>query len=177
MEKGDFPLHQSGHSQRVPPVQGKSGRGQRHASSTVQEEAGERNPPLRRPRADACMGREKRTRAPLHQDRQQHCFPSSWASLSWNIVGTGKKSDLSRSCVVCEPAERSKFQAEHPGQKRKRYGHESSYQCDTCKNTLCVDPCFKLYHTSVDYQKKYLQVTCAPAPQSSSSEEAGDEAE
>ena len=32
------------------------------------------------------------------------------------MTGTGKKSNITRSCVVCQPAERSKFQREQPGQ-------------------------------------------------------------
>ncbi|XP_070188662.1 piggyBac transposable element-derived protein 4-like [Littorina saxatilis] len=70
------------------------------------------------------------------------------------IVGTGRKDRIARACVVCEPAERSRVQ---PGQKRKRCGRESTYQCDTCRQTLCVTPCFKIYHSFTDYQKKYLE--------------------
>lgn len=46
-----------------------------------------------------------------------------------HIVGEGKKTNISRMCTVCEAAEKSKYQKENPGQKRKRYGHETRYQC------------------------------------------------
>ena len=32
---------------------------------------------------------------------------------------------------------------------------ESSYECVTCAVGLCVDPCFKLYHTNKDFISAY----------------------
>ena len=43
------------------------------------------------------------------------------------IQGTGKKSNITRSCVVCFPAQK-KILA-RTGEKRKRPGRESSFQC------------------------------------------------
>ena len=36
-----------------------------------------------------------------------------------------------------------------------RPGRESSYECVICAVGLCVDPCFRLYHTNNDYIKAY----------------------
>ena len=93
------------------------------------------------------------------------------------IVGEGKKSNITRACVVCEHAERKKFQRENPGQKRKRCGRESSYQCDTCKLSLCVAPCFKIYHTYTNFEQKYMEMTYAPAPQVSTEEDSGEDSD
>ena len=69
------------------------------------------------------------------------------------ITGAGKKKNITRSCVVCVPAERELLAC--VGQKRKRPGRESSYQCEKCTTALCVEPCFKLYHTQKDFKSAY----------------------
>ena len=76
------------------------------------------------------------------------------------IVGTGKKKTIARSCAVCVPAERKKDEA--VGVKRKRPGRESAYQCSECQKALCVDPCFRLFHTYKDHVKAYTDLS-APA--------------
>ena len=43
------------------------------------------------------------------------------------------------------------------GAKRKRAGRESSYECRQCSVTLCVDPCFEIYHTASDFTKAYIR--------------------
>ena len=63
------------------------------------------------------------------------------------------KTRISRSCKVCVPAERSMDIA--IGQKRKRPGRESSYECAQCEVALCVAPCFGLYHTHKLYENAY----------------------
>ena len=40
--------------------------------------------------------------------------------------------------------------------KRKRPGHESSYECAKCSVSLCVTPCFEMYHTYLDYENAYI---------------------
>lgn len=71
------------------------------------------------------------------------------------IQGTGKKSNISRSCVVCFPAQK-KILA-RTGEKRKRSGRESCYQCTVCKVALCIQECFQLYHTVQDYVAAYIR--------------------
>ena len=75
----------------------------------------------------------------------------------------GCKPNFTRACVVCEPAERAKFQRENPATKKKRHGHESTLECSACERTLYAHPCFKLYHSCVDYQKAYLEWKYPPA--------------
>ena len=63
---------------------------------------------------------------------------------------------ISRQCIVCNPAERDILSA--LGEKRKRPGRESSYKCGQCDVTLCVDPCFELYHTKQEYILAYKRL-------------------
>ena len=71
------------------------------------------------------------------------------------IQGAGKKSNISRSCVVCFSAQK-KILA-RTGEKRKRPGKESSFQCNVCKVALCIQDCFQLYHTVQDYVAAYTR--------------------
>lgn len=84
------------------------------------------------------------------QDRK-HCVVK--------IDPTGVKRNVTHTCVVCGPAEKTKFQHEHPGEKRRRYGRETSYKCHTCQKALCPDKCFYFYHYHQDYESKYLAST------------------
>ena len=82
------------------------------------------------------------------------------------IVPVGKKKNISKRCVVCSKAKQEllKRQAEdgEPAPKRKRIGRESSFECQDCNATLCVAPCFRLYHTYLDYVRAYIRETTAP---------------
>lgn len=51
------------------------------------------------------------------------------------IQGTGKKRNITRSCVVCFPQNRILART---GEKTKRPGRESSFQCEVCKVALCI---------------------------------------
>ena len=84
------------------------------------------------------------TAEPLFRLQGRH-FPEKIPAVG------GKR--ISRSCVVCVPIERKVLQ--RAGEKRKRPGRESSYQCEQCQKTLCVDPCFRLYHQYKDYETEY----------------------
>ena len=75
--------------------------------------------------------------------------------FSEKIQGTGKKSNIRRSCAVCFPAQK-KILA-RTGEKRKRPGKESSFQCNVCKVALCIQDCFQLYHTVQDYVAAYTR--------------------
>ena len=46
------------------------------------------------------------------------------------------------------------------GQKRKRAGRETAYECGKCGKSLCVTPCFELYHTHLDYENAYIMLKC-----------------
>ena len=75
------------------------------------------------------------------------------------IKPTGTKKNISRACVVCNPAERKLACQDGRGVKRKRAGRESSYECRRCTVTLCVDPCFELYHTASDFVQAYIRLS------------------
>ena len=34
----------------------------------------------------------------------------------------------------------------------------TSYWCSICKHALCIDPCFRLYHTQKDYTSEILKI-------------------
>ena len=67
------------------------------------------------------------------------------------IPATGKKSTVSRACVVCSPAEKSL----NRGAPKKRYGKETGFWCKKCQVALCQVPCHELFHTCKDYIAAY----------------------
>ena len=67
-----------------------------------------------------------------------------------------KKQNPTRLCVVCNPAERQILQA--IGQKRRRPGKETRYMCKQCNVSLCIEPCFELYHTKQEYILGYKRI-------------------
>ena len=46
------------------------------------------------------------------------------------------KKNQTRKCVVCT---------------KHKIRRESRYECKKCDVGLCVDPCFEIYHTQIDY--------------------------
>ena len=68
-----------------------------------------------------------------------------------------KKGKVQHTCKVCSVGERE-FDRLNKLPKRKRAGHESSYECSHCKVALCVDICFELFHTQKNYIDKYIQI-------------------
>ena len=39
--------------------------------------------------------------------------------------------------------------------KPKKY---TSYWCPICKHALCIDPCFRIYHTEKDYTSEIIKI-------------------
>ena len=80
------------------------------------------------------------------------------------IVGLGKKKNITRICIVCSEAIRHqrKRRAEDGDRVERREpagrARYSSYECKDCKSTLCVVPCFMIYHTQKDYVGYYLNM-------------------
>ncbi|RMX38747.1 hypothetical protein pdam_00012445 [Pocillopora damicornis] len=88
------------------------------------------------------------TRLPKEVSRRLN-LSSSLRSLLREILGTGKKSNITQACVVCFPAQEKILK--RTGDKRKRPGKESSFQWSVCKAlALCMQDCFQLYHTVED---------------------------
>ena len=67
------------------------------------------------------------------------------------IKPTGKKTNITRLCTVCNEAEKYNTCTDNSAKKRKRAGRETSYECSDCKVSLCIEPCFRLYHTCKEY--------------------------
>ncbi|CAF1325070.1 unnamed protein product [Adineta steineri] len=57
------------------------------------------------------------------------------------ISPTENKQHAARRCHVCS----------HTVNKNNRARHESRYECTICNVTLCVDPCFRIYHTVLNF--------------------------
>jgi hypothetical protein len=53
---------------------------------------------------------------------------------------------------VCNEAEKNNV--DNTIQKRKRAGHET-YECKDCNVSLCIEPCFRLYHSYQEYVLAY----------------------
>lgn len=53
------------------------------------------------------------------------------------VPGTAKKVNATRICAVCS---KTKFNG-------KKVRKESRYECSICDVGLCVDPCFRIFHT------------------------------
>ena len=65
-----------------------------------------------------------------------------------------KKAAVQRNCKVCCTSMAKYYKAE--GLKVPKHpGHMTRYECRDCQVSLCVDPCFKLYHTYQDYIGAY----------------------
>ena len=64
------------------------------------------------------------------------------------IVGR-QKTCICRSCKVCVPTKCK--EDKQNGVECKCTGHESSYECRDCGATLCMAPCFYIYHNYTDY--------------------------
>lgn len=62
----------------------------------------------------------------------------------------GQKSKPLRTCPVCSTTTGKRKTV---GDGRKTVW--SSYECKVCDVGLCVDPCFKLYHTKKDFKQAY----------------------
>ena len=60
------------------------------------------------------------------------------------------------ACFVCNVTKKALSDDGFGGSyKPKKY---TSYWCPICKHALCIDPCFRLYHTEKDYTSKILKL-------------------
>ena len=78
------------------------------------------------------------------------------------IKTNGKKRNLARFCKVCNEAERNN--GELSAQKRKRPSHETAYECQVCNVSLCIEPCFRLFHSCQEYALAYKRWKTANQP-------------
>lgn len=59
-----------------------------------------------------------------------------------HVENTEKRKAKARQCVVC---------SQKKNENGKRIRRETRFQCDDCNVGLCAAPCFKIYHTHLDF--------------------------
>ena len=68
----------------------------------------------------------------------------------------GRRKHPSHACVVCNVRKEALSDA-GLGDSYKPIKF-ISYWCSICKCALCIDPCFRLYHTEEDYTSEILKI-------------------
>ena len=66
--------------------------------------------------------------------------------------GGDRRKHPSHACFICNVSKEALSDA---GTKCKKF---TSYWCSICKCALCIDPCFRLYHTQKDYTSEILKI-------------------
>ena len=62
----------------------------------------------------------------------------------------------SHACVICNISKEALSDAGlGDSYKPKEF---TSYWCSICKHALCIDPCFRLYHTETDYTSEVMKI-------------------
>ena len=68
----------------------------------------------------------------------------------------GRRKHPSHACLVCNVSKEALSDAGlRDSYKPKKY---TSYWCPICKCALCIDPCFRLYHTEKDFTREILKI-------------------
>ena len=68
----------------------------------------------------------------------------------------GRRKHPSCSCFICNVSREALSDAGFgDSYKPKKF---TSYWCSICKCALCIDPCFRLYHTQKDYTSEILKI-------------------
>ena len=68
----------------------------------------------------------------------------------------GRRKHPSHACFVCNVSKEALSDAGFgDSYKPKMY---TSYWCSICKCALCIDPCFRLYHTEKDYTSEIIKI-------------------
>ena len=91
---------------------------------------------------------------------QFQTLPSTWlidTSLSpYQAKKVARRKHPSASCFVCNVSREALSDADlGDSYKPKKF---TSYWCSICKCALCIDPCFRLYHTQKDYTSEILKI-------------------
>ena len=87
-------------------------------------------------------------------------LPSAWlidTLLSpYQAKKGGKRKHPSCTCLICNVSKEALSDAGlGDSYKPKKF---TSYWCSICKHALCIDPCFRLYHTEKDYTSEILKI-------------------
>ena len=68
----------------------------------------------------------------------------------------GRRKHPSCACFVCNVSKEGLSDAGfEDSYKPKKF---TSYWCSICKCALCIDPCFRLYHTEKDYTSEIIKM-------------------
>ena len=68
----------------------------------------------------------------------------------------GRRKHPSYTCFLCNVSREALSDAGlGDSYKPKKF---TSYWCSICKRALCIDPCFRLYHTQKDYTSEILKI-------------------
>ena len=68
----------------------------------------------------------------------------------------GRRKNPNCACFICNVSKEALTDAGFgDSYKPKEY---TSYWCSICKHALCIDPCFRLYHTEKDYTSEILKI-------------------
>ena len=68
----------------------------------------------------------------------------------------GRRKHPSHACFVCNVSKEAMSDAGlGDSHKPKKF---TSYWCSICKHALCIDPCFRLYHTEKGYTSEILKI-------------------
>ena len=68
----------------------------------------------------------------------------------------GRRKHTSCACFVCNVGKEALSDAGlGDSYKPKKF---TSYWCSICKHALCIDPCFRLYHTEKDYTSEIIKI-------------------
>ena len=68
----------------------------------------------------------------------------------------GRRKHPSCTCFVCNVSKEALSDA-GLGDSYKP-NEFTSYWCSICKRALCIDPCFRLYHTEKDYTSEIIKI-------------------
>ena len=68
----------------------------------------------------------------------------------------GRRKHLSHACFICKVSKEALSDAGlGDSYKPKKF---TSCWCSICKCALCIDPCFRLYHTEKDYTSEIIKI-------------------
>ena len=66
-----------------------------------------------------------------------------------------KRTKPSKICHACNFGKKEVEKFGYKGLKIPR--KLTSYHCPSCEQPLCIEPCFRVYHTVADYRKKLFK--------------------
>ena len=86
--------------------------------------------------------------------------PSTWLIQTllspYHVKKGNRRKHPSHACFICNVSKEALSDAGfEESYKPKKY---TSYWCPICKHALCIDLCFRLYHTEKDYTSEIIKI-------------------